>query len=550
MSSRGLKAVAAGVVIAFLGLLAGGAVMVLLVTSMVTGTVTMAASANPCVAGGAAVAPAGPVRAPFAGQFTYTSAYGMRIHPVLGRAAMHNGADLVSLPAPGPVLAVQAGRVVAAAAAGSAGNMVVIDHGAGLQTRYLHLASMSVQAGADVVAGQRIGVEGSTGRSTGPHLHFEVHQGGEATDPVAWLTSQGVAMPGLGGTGSGAGEVPAGGGVTASVVSAAAGPRPSATVGLDRSNPAGREAAQMQMPTRIGAYGGEQISNAAQIVRAGQDLGIDERGLAIGIMTAIGESTLINVNRGDAVGPDSRGVFQQRANGAWGSSADRMNPRVAATNFFRALQGVDYAAMAPTRAAHAVQANADPNHYAPYWGDAVRILSELTSHPELLASLGAAEGAAPGCDPAAVAAAGGGGGAQVPVASLPPAPPASCAPTGHAAEQGLQPVTLRAMRCSAAAFPALRNFAGVGNRPGKSEHPAGMAVDLMIGDYRRAPGRAFGWQVAQWVRAYAQQLGVAYIIWDMCIWAPGDPDWRPYTRYGNTADDTLAHRDHVHVSFQ
>ena len=70
------------------------------------------------------------------------------------------------------------------------------------------------------------------------------------------------------------------------------------------------------LPVRIGPYRGEQITNAAQVILAAQDLGIDARGQAVGVMTAIGESTLINVDHGDAVGPDSRGIFQQRANGA------------------------------------------------------------------------------------------------------------------------------------------------------------------------------------------------------------------------------------------
>ena len=101
-------------------------------------------------------------------------------------------------------------------------------------------------------------------------------------------------------------------------------------------------------------------------------------------MTAIGESTLTNVDHGDFVGPDSRGLFQQRANGAWGSYADRMNPRIAATNFFRALLGVSgWESMQPTLAAHAVQRNADPTYYAPYWNYAVLIVGTLGGDPNL-----------------------------------------------------------------------------------------------------------------------------------------------------------------------
>lgn len=155
----------------------------------------------------------------------------------------------------------------------------------------------------------------------------------------------------------------------------------------------------VHLPPRIGAYSGEQITNAAAVIQAARDLDLDTRAQTIGVMTAIGESTLINVDRGDRVGPDSRGLFQQRSNGAWGSYADRMDPRTAATNFFTALDQVDgWEAMAPTLAAHATQRNADPWHYEPYWDDAVQIVSVLSGNPDLAASLPAtaAEACIPG----------------------------------------------------------------------------------------------------------------------------------------------------------
>jgi hypothetical protein len=133
------------------------------------------------------------------------------------------------------------------------------------------------------------------------------------------------------------------------------------------------------LPSSIGPFRGVQLINAAQIIIAANDLGIDTKGQAIGVMTAIGESTLTNINYGDAAGPDSRGLFQQRANGAWGSLADRMNPRIAATNFFKALLRVPgWESMPPTLAAHATQNNADPYYYAQYWNDAVLIVSTLS----------------------------------------------------------------------------------------------------------------------------------------------------------------------------
>ena len=141
------------------------------------------------------------------------------------------------------------------------------------------------------------------------------------------------------------------------------------------------------LPGQVGRYAGDQVANAAAIIKAGQAMGLDARAITIGVMTAMGESQLVNIDRGDAVGPDARGLFQQRANGAWGSYEDRMNPTIAATSFFKALTAVDgYLSLEPTIAAHKVQRNADPYHYAPYWADAVLMVSTLTADPSLLAA--------------------------------------------------------------------------------------------------------------------------------------------------------------------
>jgi hypothetical protein len=130
---------------------------------------------------------------------------------------------------------------------------------------------------------------------------------------------------------------------------------------------------------QVGAYGSEQLSNAAAIIKAGQGLGLSVRDQTIGVMTAIGESSLRVVDHGDTAGPDSRGLFQQRANGAWGTYADRMNPTVSATSFFTALAGVQGRdSVAPTIVAHTVQRNADPQYYTKYWDDAVAIVAGLT----------------------------------------------------------------------------------------------------------------------------------------------------------------------------
>ena len=138
------------------------------------------------------------------------------------------------------------------------------------------------------------------------------------------------------------------------------------------------------LPAQVGPYSGDQVVNAAIIIKAGQAMGLDAKAVTVGVMTAMGESQLVNIDRGDTVGPDARGLFQQRANGAWGSYEERMNPAIAATRFFKALTAVpEYLALEPTIAAHKVQRNADPYHYAPYWADAVLLVSTLTADPSL-----------------------------------------------------------------------------------------------------------------------------------------------------------------------
>ena len=108
-------------------------------------------------------------------------------------------------------------------------------------------------------------------------------------------------------------------------------------------------------------------------------MGLSLRDQTIGVMTAMGESSLEVLDHGDTVGPDSRGLFQQRDNGAWGTLAQRMDPAASATSFFTALLRVGGRdAMAPTQVAHTVQRNADPQHYAKHWDNAVAVVSRLT----------------------------------------------------------------------------------------------------------------------------------------------------------------------------
>jgi len=98
----------------------------------------------------------------------------------------HSGIDLAA-PAGAPVLAPLPGFAAAGSQPASCGNYVRLDHGGGLATLYCHLSRVLVGGGQLVMAGDRIGAVGSSGNSTGPHLHFEVHLGGRLLDPAAWL---------------------------------------------------------------------------------------------------------------------------------------------------------------------------------------------------------------------------------------------------------------------------------------------------------------------------------------------------------------------------
>lgn len=111
-----------------------------------------------------------------------TSEFGPRVHPVTGAHRDHLGLDIAA-PTGTPITAAAAGTVTFAGPRGGYGNVVIIDHGGGLETRYAHQHTIAVTAGQTVGARERIGTVGSTGLSTGPHLHFEVRRGGTAVDP-------------------------------------------------------------------------------------------------------------------------------------------------------------------------------------------------------------------------------------------------------------------------------------------------------------------------------------------------------------------------------
>lgn len=123
---------------------------------------------------------------PAPGYTRISSDYGTRMHPILGVEKFHNGVDMAA-PTGSPVLAAYNGTVVAAAYNASMGNYIMINHGDGLYTIYMHCSALYVSAGTSVSAGDSIGAVGSTGRSTGPHLHFSVRLNGNYVSPWNYL---------------------------------------------------------------------------------------------------------------------------------------------------------------------------------------------------------------------------------------------------------------------------------------------------------------------------------------------------------------------------
>jgi murein DD-endopeptidase MepM/ murein hydrolase activator NlpD len=127
-----------------------------------------------------------PVRKPVFGEVDMSSPFGMRMDPFLKGPAIHTGVDLRGDKGD-PVRATANGTVTIASWQGGYGNMVEIDHGHGLATRYGHMSEIDVKVGQAVRIGQTIGKIGSTGRSTGPHLHYETRINGDAVDPQKFL---------------------------------------------------------------------------------------------------------------------------------------------------------------------------------------------------------------------------------------------------------------------------------------------------------------------------------------------------------------------------
>jgi murein DD-endopeptidase MepM/ murein hydrolase activator NlpD len=125
---------------------------------------------------------------PVSGYYSVTDVFGMRTHPTTGVYKLHTGVDIAGSGIRGkPILAANSGTVLKAGSHTAYGNYVVIDHGGGYSTLYAHAKSLNVSKGQKVNRGDVLGYVGSTGYSTGPHLHFEIMENGNYKDPLSYF---------------------------------------------------------------------------------------------------------------------------------------------------------------------------------------------------------------------------------------------------------------------------------------------------------------------------------------------------------------------------
>ena len=317
-------------------------------------------------------------------------AFGPRIHPVTGASSFHTGAD-IGAPTGTPIHAAAAGVVTSAEWRGAFGYSMLSDHGGGVETQYSHMpnaAAFAVKPGTRVVPGQVVGHVGSTGYSTGPHLHFEVHVGGTPVDPVGFLASKGTrygAKPMDPNQAQAQGDV----------VQAADQPVSNGTPGQTPNTITTKDAYG-----RTVTLNKDQLRNAGVIIGVGKKLpAVGDQGLLIALMTALQESSLkmyanstipesLNFPH-QAVGSDhdSLGLMQQRA--GWGSVKERMDAAYNAKAFFGGPTGPNdgsprglldipgWKQMPPGQAAQKVQVSAFPDAYDKWKPVAEEILARV-----------------------------------------------------------------------------------------------------------------------------------------------------------------------------
>ena len=126
---------------------------------------------------------------PAPGIYRITSPFGYRIHPILNTKKLHTGID-IGVPQGTKIVAAQSGTIIYSDWYGGYGMVIMIDHGGGIVTLYGHNSKLIAKVGQKVDKGDAVSLSGTTGLSTGPHLHFEVRVNGQYVDPLTYVTAQ------------------------------------------------------------------------------------------------------------------------------------------------------------------------------------------------------------------------------------------------------------------------------------------------------------------------------------------------------------------------
>lgn len=299
---------------------------------------------------------------------------------------------------------------------------------------------------------------------------------------------------------------------------------------------------------QMGPLGEGQKFNVGQILASADAHGVGDEGARIGVATGLVESNirvLANPNvpesydyphEGEGSDHDSIGIFQQRGNGAWGTVAQRMNPRASADMFFNALTRFDWRSMDPGMAAQRVQGSAYPDKYGQRMAEATQIVAEAragggSQEKPAAPTVGAP---APGGAPAPAT---GGDSTQMRVEDFPPMP------SRMGSEANWQPDTVKVARVVAHKWPELQTIGGWRPQDAYPDHPSGRAADIMIPDYNSERGRQIGTDITNFLQANAGALGVQYTIWRQEYWGG---DGRNVME--DRGSDTQNHFDHVHVT--
>lgn len=499
--------------------------------------------------------PAGSLIFPMAkGTAVPTSPYG----PRWGR--LHAGQDW-GAPLGTPMYAIADGKVLYAGASGTPtsgfGQSIWITHeinGKTWTSQYGHMPSATkyVKTGDTVKVGQQIAVVGNQGSSTGPHLHFQIHDGarktGGTTDPVAWLKDRGAK------------EIAAGGGGNLSinnsslingVIGNVTKDLTPVVSNLTHNFWANKGLIHLSVLSKYSGLNSKQQENAKTIIAAGKASDVDSWGWTIALATAMQESTMNNINYGDR---DSLGLFQQRPGTGWGTPAQITDPYKSSMAFYgtsdhtnnpglKDIKGWDK--MPLTVAAQKVQRSGHPDAYAKWEPLARDIVLQVAD--EVVAGPGQNGGNGIDCSE--------GGFGDVDMGECPAKASDAIENTMKVSGPGYKsarPDTLRVARCTYGAFKdkGITTILGPGQRPNKSDHTEGKAADVMIPKWNTPEGKKLGDAVAAFAVKYHKELGITYIIWDVKIInvSKGETTWRPYTHPNGNANPTVRHEDHVHIS--